>query len=188
MQAQGVLFGQITAVFCIVVAGVWGPTQWTAAALGYQLRLGSPWFDLYGTSVYYPWKLFEWWFFFDAYAPQAFDTGGMIAAGSGLLAVVVAIAMSVWRSHQVRKVTTYSSARWADAADIRKAGLTQAAGVFLGQHDGYFPKVRWRSAITGRRLRTRSWSGASCMCSMQARTRRCAASPISSPTRPTRSS
>ncbi|MCP1633187.1 conjugal transfer protein TraG [Kerstersia gyiorum] len=138
MQAQGVLFGQIAAVFGIVIAGVWGATQWTAAALGYQLRLGSPWFDLYGTPVYYPWKLFEWWFFFDAYAPQVFDTGGMIAAGSGMLAVAVAIAMSVWRSRQARKVTTYGSARWADAADIRKAGLTQAAGVFLGQHDGHY--------------------------------------------------
>lgn len=138
MQAQGVLFGQIAAVFGIVIAGVWGATQWTAAALSYQLRLGSPWFDLYGTPVYYPWKLFEWWFFFDAYAPQVFDTGGMIAAGSGLFAVVVAIAMSVWRSRQARKVTTYGSARWADAADIRKAGLTQPAGVFLGQHDGHY--------------------------------------------------
>lgn len=138
MQAQGVLFGQIAAVFGIVIAGVWGATQWTAAALGYQLRLGSPWFDFHGTPVYYPWKLFEWWFFFDAYAPQVFDTGGMIAAGSGLLAVAVAIAMSVWRSRQTRKVTTYGSARWADAADIRKAGLTQPAGVFLGQHDGHY--------------------------------------------------
>lgn len=138
MQAQGVLFGQIAAVFGIVIAGVWGATQWTAVALGYQLRLGSPWFDLYGAPVYYPWKLFEWWFFFDAYAPQVFDTGGMIAAGSGMLAVAVAIAMSVWRSRQARKVTTYGSARWADAADIRKAGLTQPAGVFLGQHDGHY--------------------------------------------------
>uniref|UniRef100_UPI0031204C74 conjugal transfer protein TraG n=1 Tax=Thauera sp. SDU_THAU2 TaxID=3136633 RepID=UPI0031204C74 len=138
MQAQGVLSGQIAAVFGIVIASVWGATQWTAAALGYQLRLGSPWFDFHGTPVYYPWKLFEWWFLFDAYAPQVFDTGGMIAASGGLLAVAVAIAMSVWRSRQARKVTTYGSARWADAADIRKAGLTQPAGVFLGQHDGHY--------------------------------------------------
>lgn len=54
MQAQGVLFGQITAVFGIVIAGVWSATQWTAAALGYQVRLGSPWFDLFGTPVYHP--------------------------------------------------------------------------------------------------------------------------------------
>ena len=160
MQGTNVLFGQIAVVFGIVIAGVvvllgleqaretllslevgiviagvWGATQWTAAALGYQLRLGSPWFDFFGTPVYHPWRLFEWWFFFDAYAPRVFDIGGAIAGGSGLVAVLVAIGMSIWRSRQSRLVTTYGSARWANADDIRKAGLTQPAGVFLGQHD-----------------------------------------------------
>lgn len=135
MQGTNVLFGQIAVVFGIVIAGVWGATQWTAAALGYQVRLGSPWFDLLGTPIYHPWKLFEWWFSYGAYTPEIFDTGGAIAGGSGMVAVVVAIAMSVWRSRQARLVTTYGSARWANAQDIRKAGLTQPVGVFLGQQD-----------------------------------------------------
>ena len=135
MQGTNVLFGQIAIVFGIVIAGVWAATQWTAAALGYQLRLGSPWFDFFSTPVYHPWRLFEWWFLFDAYAPRVFDTGGAIAGGSGLLGVVVAIGMSIWRSRQSRLVTTYGSARWASAQDVRKAGLTQSTGVFLGQHD-----------------------------------------------------
>ncbi|UCZ75607.1 conjugal transfer protein TraG [Dickeya zeae] len=138
MQGQGVLFGQIVAVFSIVIAGVWSATQWTAAALGYQLRLGLPWFDFFGTPVYHPWRLFEWWFFFDAYAPHVFDIGGSIAGASGLVAVLVAIGMSVWRSRQSKLVTTYGSARWADATDIRKAGLNQPAGVFLGLHDNQY--------------------------------------------------
>ncbi|MBG5193243.1 conjugal transfer protein TraG [Pseudomonas aeruginosa] len=135
MQGTNVLFGQIAVVFGIMIAGVWGATQWTAAALGYQVRLGSPWFDFLGTSIYHPCKLFEWWFFFGAYAPEVFDTGGAIAGASGMVAVGVAIAMSVWRSRQARLVTTYGSARWANAQDILRAGLTQPAGVFLGQHD-----------------------------------------------------
>jgi len=134
MSGTNVLFGQIAVVFGIVIAGVWSATQWTAAALGYQLRLGSPWFDAFGTPIYYPWKLFEWWFVFDAYAPRIFNIGGMIAGGSGFVAVVVAIVMSIWRSRQSRLVTTYGSARWANTDDIRKAGLTQPTGVFLGQH------------------------------------------------------
>ena len=138
MQGQGVLFGQVGVVFGIVIAGVWTATQWTAAALGYQLRLGSPWFDFFGTPVYHPWRLFEWWFSYDAYAPRIFDTGGAIAGGSGLVAVVVAIAMSVWRSRQSKLVTTYGSARWAETADIRKAGLDKPAGVFLGLHRGQY--------------------------------------------------
>ena len=95
MQGTNVLFGQIAVVFGIVIAGVWGATQWTAAALGYQVRLGSPWFDFLGTSIYHPWKLFEWWFFFGAYAPEVFDTGGTIAGTSGMVAVGVAIALSL---------------------------------------------------------------------------------------------
>lgn len=95
MQGTNVLFGQIAVVFGIVIAGVWGATQWTAAALGYQVRLGSPWFDLLGTPIYHPWKLFEWWFSYGAYTPEIFDTGGAIAGSSGMVAVAVAIAMSV---------------------------------------------------------------------------------------------
>ncbi|WP_034293617.1 MULTISPECIES: conjugal transfer protein TraG [Burkholderiales] len=135
MQGTSVLFGQVLTVFSIVIAGVWGATQWTAAALGYQLRLGTPWFDFFGTPVYHPWRLFEWWFVFDAYAPHVFNTGGAIAGASGMVAVVVAISMSIWRSRQSKLVTTYGSARWADAEEIRKAGLTGPAGVFLGLHD-----------------------------------------------------
>ncbi|MDG9928981.1 MULTISPECIES: conjugal transfer protein TraG [unclassified Pseudomonas] len=138
MQGTNVLFGQIAAVFGIVIAGVWAATQWTAAALGYQVCLGSPWFDCFGTPVYHPWRLFDWWFFFGAYAPEIFDTGGAIAAASGLVAVGVAIAMSIRRSRQSRLVTTYGSARWAEAADIHSAGLDRPAGVFLGRYDDLY--------------------------------------------------
>ena len=138
MQTQGILFGQITVVFGIVIAGVWGATQWIAAALGYQLRLGSPWFDFFGTPVYHPWRLFDWWFFFGVYAPDIFDIGGAIAGSSGLVAVIVAIAMSVWRSRQAKRVTTYGSARWANDTDIRKAKLSDPTGVFLGLHDDQY--------------------------------------------------
>jgi type IV secretion system protein VirD4 len=131
---QGVLFGQIAAVLGVVVVGVWGATQWTADALGHQARLGAPWFEAFGSPVYHPWRLFEWWFFFDAYAPDVFDVGGAIAGGSGLASVGVAVGMSVWRSRQSRLVTTYGTARWATADDVRQAGLNRPAGVFLGRH------------------------------------------------------
>lgn len=133
MHATTVLYGQVSVVLAITLSGVWGATQWTAAALGYQARLGAPWFELLGTPVYHPWRLFEWWFIYDAYAPEVFNVGGSIAACSSLLALVVAIGMAIWRARQARRVTTYGSARWADADEVRKAGLTQPAGVFLGQ-------------------------------------------------------
>jgi len=40
MQGTSVLFGQIFAVFGILIAGTWSATQWTAEHLGYSYRLG----------------------------------------------------------------------------------------------------------------------------------------------------
>lgn len=69
MGSNGVLFGQIVLVAAILVCGVWFATQWTAAELGYQMRLGAPWFVLHGLPVYHPWRLFQWWFVYESYAP-----------------------------------------------------------------------------------------------------------------------
>jgi type IV secretion system protein VirD4 len=135
MQGTSVLFGQILAVFGIVIAGVWGATQWTAAHLGFSYRLGAPWFDCFGVPVYHPWGLFEWWYWFNAYAPHLFLEGGEIAASSGGAAVVVAIGMSILRARQAKHVTTYGSARWAEHNEIQAAGLAATAGVFLGAKD-----------------------------------------------------
>ena len=42
---------KIAVVFGIVVTSTWAATQWTANELGYQDRLGLPWFTLSGTRV-----------------------------------------------------------------------------------------------------------------------------------------
>ena len=132
----GILFGQIFVVLGVALGGVWAATQWAAYALGYQARLGPAWFDISDVPVYEPWKLFEWWYFYDAYAPDVFLRGGTIAASSGLLATCAAIGMAVWRSRLAKRVTTYGSARWADADEIQQAGLIRLTGVFLGKLSG----------------------------------------------------
>jgi len=143
MTPTKLLIGQIVIVFAIVILGVWAATQWCADMLGYQAQLGNPWFTLFGWPVYEPWKLFEWWYFFEAYAPEVFDKAGMLAAGSGFMGCAAAIVGSLWRARQNRLVTTYGSSRWALKEEMKKAGLFRAAGVFLGQlqekylrHDG----------------------------------------------------
>jgi type IV secretion system protein VirD4 len=80
MIPTNVLIGQVLIVFAIVIGGFWFATQWTADALGYQLRLGAPWVVVAGLPIYYPWRLMEWWYAYDAYAPQTFEEGGAIAA------------------------------------------------------------------------------------------------------------
>ena len=143
MQGTKVLWGQIIVVGTIILVACWSATQWTAAALAYQPELGAPWFMLGHQPIYVPTALFWWWFAFDAYAPQIFLRGGMIAASGGLVAMIVAIAMALWRARERRNAETYGSARWAVAREIRSAGLAGELGVMLGRfrheylrHDG----------------------------------------------------
>jgi hypothetical protein len=73
---------------------------------GYQPELGAPWFRLGHFPVYAPPAFFWWWYAFDAYAREIFYEGAVIAASGGLIAIPVAIAMSVWRAREAREVTT----------------------------------------------------------------------------------
>jgi type IV secretion system protein VirD4 len=133
MNATKILWGQILIVSAIAVAAIWGATQWAAWNLAFQPELGPSWFNLMGLPLYPPPAFFWWWFSFDAYAPHIFVTAAYIAASGGLLSVAVSIAMSVWRAREARSAQTYGSARWATAAEIKKAGLLGPDGVVLGK-------------------------------------------------------
>jgi len=134
MSATKILWGQIIIVFLIVLAATWTATEWTAWRLGFQAQLGAPWFHCLGFPIYEPPALFWWWFAFDAYAPDVFDKGGMIAASGGFLSVAIAIALSVWRAREVRNAETYGSAQWATPGEIKDAGLLGPDGVVLGRY------------------------------------------------------
>lgn len=136
MSATRILWGQILAVFLIILTGVWAATQYVAWSLGFQEGLGTPWFELAGWPIYYPPAFFWWWYLFDAYAPDIFVRGGLIAASGGIASIAVAIAMSVWRAREARKVETYGSARWASRDEVRAARLLGADGVVLGKLGG----------------------------------------------------
>lgn len=138
MSATKILWGQIILVLLVVLATVWTATQWTAAQLGYQPQLGTPLFILFDTPIYPPTALFWWWFSYEAYAPGIFRRGGTIAAGGGIVAIGVAIAMSVWRAREVRNANTYGTAKWATRRDVKSAGLFGEDGVVLGRFDGAY--------------------------------------------------
>ena len=135
MAATKILWGQILTIFAIVLVTTWGATQWTAWRLGYQAQLGTPWFDLLGLSLYPPPAFFWWWYFYDAYAPNIFLEGALIAASGGFSSIAVAIAMSVWRAREAKHAETYGSARWANADEVKGAGMLGPDGVVLGRLD-----------------------------------------------------
>jgi type IV secretion system protein VirD4 len=130
------LIGQILVVFAIMGLGVWAATQWAASMLAYQPALGPAWFEVRGLRLYRPWALFGWWFHFEAYAPAVFNRAGALAGASGFLGCAAAIGGSLWRARQSSHVTTYGSARWATAREVREGGLLGGAGLFLGSFAG----------------------------------------------------
>lgn len=138
MNPTNILIGQVFVVFTIILGALWGATQWAAYALDYQPALGAPWLVLGEFSVYKPWRLFQWWYAYEAYAPDVFANAGMIAASGGLIGIIAAIVGSVWRSRYNQDVTTYGSARWAEQGDIEDAGLLKNDGVFLGLWKGKY--------------------------------------------------
>ncbi|WP_296739761.1 conjugal transfer protein TraG [Mesorhizobium sp.] len=138
MSGTKILWGPITVVFLIVLATTWGATQYVAWNLGYQAQLGHPWFTLFGVPIYFPAAIAWWWYFYDAYAPGIFATGGFIAASGGFIAIVVAIGMSVWRAREKKNVATYGSARWAERPEIKEAGLLDPDGVVLGRYENEY--------------------------------------------------
>lgn len=127
------LFGQFLLTLALILLSTWVATQWTAEALGFQPRLGRPWILAGDYPVYLPWRFFQWWYVYDAYAPDVFARGGVIASLGGLAGIFMAVVASIHRARQDKASTTYGSARWASLQDVNRAGLMAGDGVLLGR-------------------------------------------------------
>ena len=135
MNATKILWGQVLLVGFVVLAFLWGATEWVAWRLAFQPHLGRPWFEVFGWPLYEPPAFFWWWFAYDAYARDVFVEGAYIAASGGIAAVVVAIAMSVWRAREVKRVTTYGSGEPSKRLEDRPWPSHQSAKQHLDVDD-----------------------------------------------------
>lgn len=132
------LIGQFLLTLALIFMSTWIATQWTAEALAFQPRLGRPWFVIGEYPVYRPWRFYQWWYAYDAYASDTFARGGVIASLGGVAGIVMAVIASILRARQKKHSTTYGSARWADRKDVKRAGLFAEDGVILGSLDGHY--------------------------------------------------
>ena len=143
MSPQSILIGQIIVVFTTIILTTWYATQWVAFQFDYDAYLGTGFAGLGNHTIYAPWKLFQWWYQFGAYAPHIFAKGGQIAAGGGFVGIFFAAICSVWRGRASKSLNTFGSSRWATHKQLKKVGLLEDTGVFLGRtkhdyirHDG----------------------------------------------------
>ena len=135
MSPGSILVGQIIVVLTTIILTTWYATQCVAGALAFDPYLGAPWFTVADYKVYQPHQLFIWWYSFEAYAPDIFAKGGKIAATGGFIGTIFAIIGSVLRGRYIGNLNTFGSSRWANRKLMRRAGLFEPEGVFLGQTD-----------------------------------------------------
>jgi type IV secretion system protein VirD4 len=116
----------------VTLLGFWIATEWCAAKLGYQPRLGSAWLVMGHVKLYAPWAIFAWMYWYSSYAEAIFRTAFFITAASPVVGVVVLVVYAVWRARKARVATTHGSARWASEEECVAAGSLGADGVVLG--------------------------------------------------------
>ena len=66
MSPQAILYGHILSVLATIAENLWIATQWVVVQFDYDPYLGPARFSVVKTLVYYSWRLFEWWYAFQA--------------------------------------------------------------------------------------------------------------------------
>ncbi len=148
MTPTKLLLGQIFVVFAIVIGAVWGATQWAAGQLGYQPGLGPAWITLKDYPIYPPWRLFEWWYAYEAYAPGVFNRAGAMAAGGGIAmirAALKATRASIVIALVISPVSGLEPVPWCAARqhlhDRAPAGQCRFTGLSTGMGEHLFLRL-----------------------------------------------
>jgi type IV secretion system protein VirD4 len=145
------------AAVLITAVGFVSATQYAAAALRYQRRLGPSIAALGNIRIYAPWSWLAWDADFAAYAPRIFRTASLIGWLSLLSSWIPLVAYSLASAKKAEGSTAHGSARWAEAHELASSGLLDNQGVVICQtaearyvaSEG--PKGRsWRLTRTGR--------------------------------------
>ncbi|MCD2513321.1 type IV secretory system conjugative DNA transfer family protein [Comamonas endophytica] len=117
--------GKVVPLLALValLAGVQAATQFLAHDLQYHPSLGAHWRQLYP-----PWGIVLWAAQWYGHYPDVFlraASAGILLAGGALVALAV---MRMLQANSARpSAYLHGSARWADARDIRRAGLMPGA-------------------------------------------------------------
>lgn len=122
----------VAALLVLFLFGLTLSTELVASALRHSPALGPPWTTLGAVPLYPPWAWIGWSGRFERYAPDAFRTASALTTGGAVLGLVV-VAAATARRGRAKTSTAHGSARWATAAEMRKAGLLGDTGVVLCQ-------------------------------------------------------
>ncbi len=131
-------------------------TQYVAAALAYQARLGAPLGTLLGVRLYEPWSWLAWDSDFEPYAPAIFRMAKLLCFVPTAVALVPLVGASLLGARSKALSTAHGSARWAGARELAEAGMFSGGGVVLCQtDDARYSKTKATDGSIAWRLRRR---------------------------------
>jgi type IV secretion system protein VirD4 len=153
MRARRLLWLVLVAL-AVTAAGCVVASQYAAAMLAYQARLGVPVITVFGRPIYAPWSWLRWDGAFARYAPSVFAATRQIGWSTLLgvwLPVIIAILVMARRG---QASTAHGSARWSTMRELDDAGLLSGHGVVLCQtSDARYLRRRGPSGPTFRMAR-----------------------------------
>jgi type IV secretion system protein VirD4 len=112
-----------------LLVGGFTASELFALSTRFSATLGEHYFYLYP-----PWAIVDWWFKWHTTSPAMFAQPLQVGAA---LAAALLLIYAIHVIHRARALREYSdihgSARWAKLSDIKKAGLLQPEGVYVGE-------------------------------------------------------
>ena len=135
------------AIFLIllsVLLGSFAATQWLGSQFNYDSSLGEPLFRTAKCPIYAPWMVFIWGRILAAEYPAVISRAYTFVAMGGVVGVLSIIFLNLWREKGRTSANVFGSAIWGGHQDLKRLGLLNGNGIFLGQlpdgrylrHDG----------------------------------------------------
>ncbi|HQT26238.1 MAG TPA: type IV secretory system conjugative DNA transfer family protein, partial [Burkholderiales bacterium] len=126
----------------IVLLSLWGATEYSAWALGWNPVLGKP---IFGASVYEPWDVLIWTWKYNSPAygmpvMNIFEKAHIVMGGGGLAALLIPVGYAFMRTRKAsgEKNDLHGSAHWADDEEVSKTKLlpddSNRGGVYFGAY------------------------------------------------------
>src|SRR5208337_2637076 len=112
-----------------LLAGGFTASELFALSTRFSATLGEHYFYLYP-----PWAIVDWWFKWDSTSPAMFTQPLQVGAAVAAALLIAYSIHVVTRAQALRQYSDiHGSARWAKLSDIKKAGLLQPEGVYVGE-------------------------------------------------------
>lgn len=126
----------------IVLLSLWGATEYSAWALGWNTALGKP---IFGASVYEPWDVLIWTWKYNSPAygipvMNIFEKAHIVMGCGGLAALLIPVGYAFMRTRKAsgEKNDLHGSAHWADDEEVSKTKLlpdvSNRGGVYFGTY------------------------------------------------------